>query len=140
MMMFSTDSSLRMSLPRLPAQHRTVEVHELDEEGLVQAHAQAQGTDLHRICPRPQGDAERVAGDDVDHQEEDGYHDRDHRYGKPEPLGGVGQHFYTLSRPPGTSSRGLEREREGAHCEAMGRVRVCSAVACSALTRRPPLR
>src|SRR5215831_1956523 len=30
----------------------------------------------------------------------------------------------SLSRPPGTSSRGLKREREGTHREAMGRVRV----------------
>ena len=61
-------------IAEIAGEHGAVEAQQLDIEGLIQPHALAQGLDQGWICPRTQGDGEGIAGDDVDHQEENGDH------------------------------------------------------------------
>ncbi len=74
------------------AEHTREEVEELHGDGLVEPHARAQRFLHLGRRPRAEGDRGGVAGDEIDHPEQDRHGDRDDHHGEPDSAQRVEPH------------------------------------------------
>jgi len=81
-----------IGLSEVAAQDARVELEKLLVQGTVEAEGLARRLDLRRGRVRAQHDAHRVAGDQVNEQEDDGDDDRQHRHERQEPSNQVRRH------------------------------------------------